>query len=303
MKVYSSILELIGNTPIVKLRKEDETIADIFVKLEYMNPGGSVKDRIALKIIEELEQAGKIKKGDTLIEATSGNTGIGAAMIAAYKGYKLLIVMPDSMSNERKNLLKAYGAELILTPAKEGMKGAVNKANELVEKYGYFPLQQFENKENPKAHIEHTAQEILEVFDKKISAFVAGVGTGGTITGVGQVLRANIPDILIVAVEPKDSPVLSGGKANPHKIQGIGAGFVPPILDTKIYHEIIQVTTEEAYSTARKLAKTEGILAGISTGANVFAAKIIAKRLGKGHTVITIAPSNGERYLSTDLYS
>ncbi|OEF97789.1 cysteine synthase A [Vulcanibacillus modesticaldus] len=302
MNVAENIAKLIGNTPIVKLKSSEDS-ADIYVKLEYYNPGGSVKDRIALQMIEDAETAGIIKPGDTIIEATSGNTGIGLAMIAAAKGYKTILVMPETMSIERRNLLRAYGAELILTPGTKGMKGAIEKTNELVATYGYFPLRQFENPSNPKAHRLYTAQEILRQMDGKIDAFVAGIGTGGTITGVGEVLKEHSQDIFIVGVEPKDSPVLSGGNPGPHKIQGIGAGFIPKILNTSIYDEIFQVTTEQAMGTAREIAKGEGILGGISTGAAIYAAKVLAKRLGKGKNIVTIAPSYGERYLSTPLYS
>ncbi|MFV9510619.1 cysteine synthase A [Tepidibacillus sp. LV47] len=302
MKVANHIVELIGETPIVKLQRNDENHADIYIKLEYMNPGGSVKDRIAMQMILDAESEGKLKPGDTIIEATSGNTGIGAAMVAAAKGYRAVFVMPETMSNERKNLLRAYGAELILTPGAEGMPGAVKVAEQLAKEKGYFLLRQFENPSNPKVHRLTTAKEILEQMDGKIDAFVAGIGTGGTITGVGEVLRERIPQVQIIGVEPKDSPVLSGGKPGPHKLQGLGPGFIPKTLNTKIYDEIIQVTTEEAFATARELARNEGILGGISTGAAVFAAKKVAKRLGKGKNVVVIAPSTGERYLSTPLY-
>ncbi len=303
MDVVHNISELIGKTPIIKLQNTDQDSSDIYIKLEYYNPGGSVKDRIAKQMIEDAEKSGKIKPGDTIIEATSGNTGIGAAMVGAAKGYKVVIVMPDTMSMERRNLLRAYGAELILTPGSKGMKGAMDKANELIEQYGYYPLQQFENTSNPKAHRLTTAEEILEQMDHKVDAFVAGIGTGGTITGVGEVLKEKLTDIFILGVEPADSPVLSGGKPGPHKIQGIGAGFVPKILNTKIFDEVFQVTTDQAFETAREVAKHEGILGGISTGAAVYAAKILGKRLGKGKNIVVISPSNGERYLSTPLYN
>lgn len=296
------MIGLIGGTPIVRLQHLDENDANIYVKLESYNPGGSVKDRIALQMILDAETEGKIKPGDTLIEATSGNTGIGMALVAAAKGYQAVLVMPDTMSIERINLLKAYGAKVILTPGKTGMKGAIEKANELVSQYGYFLLRQFENPSNPKAHRLTTAPEILSQISEKIDAFVAGIGTGGTITGIGEVLKEKFPQLLVVGVEPKDSPVLSGGQSGPHQLQGIGAGFVPPILNLKIVDEIFQVSTEEAYGTARELARKEGIFGGITTGAAVFAAKALAKRLGKGKTVIVIAPDGGEKYLSTDLY-
>ncbi|WP_339060400.1 cysteine synthase A [Tepidibacillus marianensis] len=303
MKVAQSIVELIGQTPIVKVLHKEADEADLYIKLEYMNPGGSVKDRIALQMILDAEAEGKLKPGATIIEATSGNTGIGAAMVAAARGYRTVIVMPETMSNERKNLLRAYGAELILTPGAEGMKGALNVVEELVKEKGYFLLRQFENPSNPKAHRLTTAKEILEQMDGKIDAFVAGIGTGGTITGIGQVLKEKIPTVQIIGVEPKDSAVLSGGKPGPHKLQGLGAGFIPKTLDTEIYDELIQVTTDEAFITARELAKTEGILAGISTGAAVFAARKVAKKMGRGKNILVIAPSTGERYLSTPLYN
>ncbi|GBF10643.1 cysteine synthase A [Tepidibacillus sp. HK-1] len=303
MNVVKNISELIGNTPIVKLQHVGDDDANIFVKLESFNPGGSVKDRIALQMIEDAEAEGKIKPGDTIIEATSGNTGIGAAMVAAAKGYRAIFVMPDTMSIERRNLLRAYGAKLVLTPGAEGMKGAITKANELVKKHGYFLLRQFENPSNPKAHRLNTAQEIYSQMDGKIDGFVAGIGTGGTITGVGEVLKEKNPTIHIVAVEPTDSPVLSGGNPGPHKLQGIGAGFIPDTLNTAIYDEIIQVTTEQAFNTAREIARTEGILIGISSGAAVYAAKQVAKRLGKGKNIVVIAPDTGERYLSTPLFN
>lgn len=302
MNVYDNITELIGKTPIVKLKNNDDTSANIYIKLEFFNPGGSVKDRIALQMIEDAEQEGKIRPGDTIIEATSGNTGIGAAMVAAAKGYRTIFVMPETMSIERRNLLRAYGAELILTPGEKGMNGAIEKQMELVEKHGYYPLKQFENPSNPKAHLK-TAEEILEQMDSKIDAFVAGVGTGGTITGVGGVLKEKLPNIYVMGVEPTDSPVLSGGKAGPHKLQGLGAGFVPQILNTEIYDEIFQVTTDEAFTTAREVAREQGILGGISTGAAIFVAKRLATKLGAGKNIVVVAPSNGERYLSTPLYN
>lgn len=302
MSVVSNICELIGKTPMVKLNTQED-LADVFVKLEYFNPGGSVKDRIALQMIEDAEKDGSLQPGSTIIEATSGNTGIGLAMVAAAKGYSAIFVMPDTMSIERRNLLKAYGAELILTPGQLGMKGAIAKVEELVESEGYFLMRQFENPSNPNVHVLTTAREILSQMENQVDAFVAGVGTGGTITGVGTVLREELSNVQIVAVEPKDSPILSGGQPGPHKIMGIGAGFIPPILDILIYDEIIQVTTDQAFETARKIAKEQGILGGISTGANIYAALEVAKRLGKGKKVVTVAPSNGERYLSTALYN
>ncbi|MGQ9010716.1 cysteine synthase A [Bacillus stercoris] len=304
VRVANSITELIGNTPIVKLnRLADENSADVYLKLEYMNPGSSVKDRIGLAMIEAAEKEGKLKAGDTIIEPTSGNTGIGLAMVAAAKGLKAILVMPDTMSMERRNLLRAYGAELVLTPGAEGMKGAIKKAEELAEKHGYFVPQQFNNPSNPEIHRQTTGKEIVEQFgDDQLDAFVAGIGTGGTITGAGEVLKEAYPSIKIYAVEPSDSPVLSGGKPGPHKIQGIGAGFVPDILNTEVYDEIFPVKNEEAFEYARRAAREEGILGGISSGAAIYAALQIAKKLGKGKKVLAIIPSNGERYLSTPLY-
>lgn len=304
MRVANTILDLIGQTPVVKLnRVVGKTDADVFLKLEFFNPGGSVKDRIALSMIEEAEKRGELKPGATIVEPTSGNTGIGLAMVAAAKGYRAILVMPETMSLERRNLLRAYGAELVLTPGSEGMKGAIAKAEELVrENPDYFMPQQFKNPDNVKIHIETTAQEVLQQMEGKLDAFVAGVGTGGTITGVGQVLRKHVPDCRIIAVEPSASPVLSGGKPGPHKIQGIGAGFVPPILDTSIYDEVIQIDNEEAFEWARRVAREEGILVGISSGAAIAAAVKVARRLGEGKRVLAVSPSNGERYLSTELY-
>jgi cysteine synthase A len=306
MRVANSITELIGDTPLVKLnRVVSEDMADIYLKLEYFNPGSSVKDRIALSMIEAAEAEGRLKPGDTIIEPTSGNTGIGLAMVAAAKGYRAILVMPDTMSVERRNLLRAYGAELVLTPGSEGMRGAIRKAEELVqENPSYFMPQQFKNPANPKVHRETTGQELLAQAKEigGIDAFISGVGTGGTITGAGQVLKEAYPNVLIVAVEPAASPVLSGGKPGPHKIQGIGAGFVPDILDTNIYDEIIQVEVEDAFDAARRVAREEGILGGISSGAAVHAAFQVARRLGKGKKVVAVIPSNGERYLSTALY-
>lgn len=302
-RIANSVFELIGNTPVVKLnRLVDEDSADVYLKLEYMNPGSSVKDRIALAMIEDAEAKGTLKAGDTLIEPTSGNTGIGLAMVAAAKGINAILVMPDTMSQERRNLLRAYGAELVLTPGAEGMKGAIKKAEELAEEHGYFMPQQFSNEANAEIHRRTTGKEILEQFDGELDAFIAGVGTGGTITGAGEVLKEAIPSIQLYAVEPTDSPVLSGGKPGPHKIQGIGAGFIPSILNTEVYDDIIQVKNEDAFELARKAAKEEGILGGISSGAAIYAALQTAKKLGKGKKVLAIIPSNGERYLSTPLY-
>ncbi|MBW3491398.1 cysteine synthase A [Bacillus sp. FDAARGOS_1420] len=303
MRVAQSVSELIGKTPIVKLNRIVESdSADVYLKLEFMNPGSSVKDRIALAMIEDAENKGLLKEGDTIIEPTSGNTGIGLAMVAAAKGYKAILVMPETMSIERRNLLRAYGAELVLTPGPEGMGGAIRKATELAEEHGYFIPQQFQNQANPEIHRITTGPEIVEQMGDQLDAFIAGIGTGGTITGAGEVLKEAYKDIKIYAVEPADSPVLSGGKPGPHKIQGIGAGFVPETLDVKVYDEIIQVKTEQVFEYARRVAKEEGILVGISSGAVVYAATEVAKKLGKGKKVLVIIPSNGERYLSTPLY-
>lgn len=304
MRVAGSVHELIGGTPIVKLnRLTDENSADVYVKLEFMNPGSSVKDRIALAMVEDAEKKGMIKPGDTVIEPTSGNTGIGLAMVVAAKGYKAVLVMPETMSVERRNLLRAYGAELVLTPGPEGMGGAIRKATELAKENGYFMPQQFENLSNPEVHRLTTGKEILEQLPEGVDAFVAGIGTGGTITGVGEVLKEKFPNVKVIAVEPVDSPVLSGGKPGPHKIQGIGAGFVPGTLNTEVYDEIIQVGAEDAFETSRNMGQKEGILAGISSGAAVHAAIQVAKKLGKGKKVLAIVPDNGERYLSTALYN
>lgn len=304
-KPVDNITDIIGQTPVVKLRHQvGEDAADIYVKLEYQNPGGSVKDRIALAMIEQAEKEGKIKPGDTIVEPTSGNTGIGLAFVCAAKGYKAVFTMPETMSMERRNLLKAYGAELVLTPGAEAMKGAIKKAKELKETHGYFEPQQFENPANPKVHELTTGPELVEQFEgRTIDAFLAGVGTGGTLSGAGKVLKEKYPDIQIVAIEPEDSPVLSGGEPGPHKLQGLGAGFIPGTLNTEIYDEIIKVGNEVAMETSRRVAKEEGILGGISSGAAIYAAIQKAKELGKGKTVVTVLPSNGERYLSTPLYN
>lgn len=303
VRIANSITELVGQTPIVKLnRLTGSDDAEVYLKLEYMNPGSSVKDRIALSMIEAAENAGHLKEGDTIVEPTSGNTGIGLAMIAAAKGYRTILVMPETMSLERRNLLRAYGAELVLTPGPEGMKGAIKKAEELAKDTGYFMPQQFENEANPAIHEKTTGPEIVEQMGDQLDAFVSGIGTGGTITGAGGVLKEHYPDIKIYAIEPKDSPVLSGGDPGPHKIQGIGAGFVPSILNQNIYDGVITVANEDAFATARKAAKEEGILGGISSGAAIHAALQVAKELGKGKKVLAIIPSNGERYLSTPLY-
>ena len=306
-KLYSNVTELIGNTPLVKLnRVVPEDSAEVYVKLEYQNPGASVKDRIAISMIEVAEAEGKIKPGDTIVEPTSGNTGIGIAMVAAAKGYNAILVMPETMSLERRNLLKAYGAQLVLTPGAEGMKGAIKRAEEIqAENPNYFFPQQFKNQANVKVHRETTGPEIVAAInaaDGKLDAFISGIGTGGTITGAGEVLKKAFPGIEIYAVEPAAAPVLSGGKPGPHKIQGIGAGFVPDILNTDVYNNVIQVENEQAFETSRRVAKEEGILGGISSGAAIFAALQVAKKLGKGKRVVAILASNGERYLSTPLY-
>ncbi|CDQ21800.1 cysteine synthase A [Halobacillus karajensis] len=303
MRIVNNVSELVGQTPLVKLNgSAEEDSADIYLKLEYMNPGSSVKDRIALSMIEEAEKDGRLKEGDTIVEPTSGNTGIGLAMIAAAKGYKAVLVMPDTMSQERRNLLRAYGAELVLTPGSEGMKGAIKKASELQEKEGYFLPQQFNNEANPLIHEKTTGPEIVEQMGGQLDAFVAGIGTGGTITGAGKVLKEKYPDIQIYAIEPEESAILSGGEPGPHKIQGIGAGFVPGILDTDIYDEVVTVSKEDSFAAARDAARKDGILGGISSGSAIHVAKQVAKKLGKGKKVVAVLPSNGERYLSTPLY-
>ncbi|GAF22158.1 LOW QUALITY PROTEIN: cysteine synthase [Bacillus sp. JCM 19047] len=303
MTVVNNITELIGNTPLVKLnRLTSEEHADVYLKLEYQNPGSSVKDRIALAMINAAEEAGELKPGTVIVEPTSGNTGIGLAMVAAAKGYKTKLVMPETMSLERRNLLRAYGADLVLTPGPEGMGGAIRKATELASEDGHFMPQQFENGANPKIHRETTGKELLQQVDGQLDGFVAGIGTGGTITGLGGLLKENFPHLKVVAIEPQDSPVLSGGKPGPHKLQGIGPGFVPGILNTEIYDEVLKVSTDEAFEYARRAAKEEGILGGISSGAAIYGALQLAKELGPGKKVVAIIPSNGERYLSTPLY-
>lgn len=301
---YENILHTIGNTPLVRLnRLGRETGAAIFVKMERSNPGGSVKDRIALSMVEDAERKGLLKKDSVIVEPTSGNTGIGLAMVAAVKGYKVKFTMPESMSVERRMLLKAYGAEVILTPAAKGMRGAVEAAEELAKKNPHvFIPQQFRNMANVEIHRKTTAAEILRDLGRVPDAFVAGVGTGGTLTGVGEVLKERSKNVLVVAVEPDASPVLSGGVPGSHKIQGIGAGFVPEILNRKVIDRIIRVRDEDAFETARRAAREEGLLVGISSGANIFAALAIAGELGKGKTVVTVAPDTGERYLSMGLY-
>ncbi|MFK3961835.1 cysteine synthase A [Guptibacillus hwajinpoensis] len=302
MRVANSITDLIGQTPIVKLNRiTNEDHAEVYLKLEFMNPGSSVKDRIALAMIEAAEEKGELKPGDTFVEPTSGNTGIGLAMVAAAKGYQAVLVMPDTMSVERRNLLKAYGAKLVLTPGSEGMGGAIRKSEELAKEHGYFMPQQFNNEANPEVHRRTTGQEIVDQMDQ-LDGFVAGIGTGGTITGAGEVLKKHFPSIKLYAVEPTDSPILSGGKPGPHKIQGIGAGFVPAVLNTDVYDEVVQVQNDQAFEWARKAAREEGILGGISSGAAIYAALEVAKKLGKGKKVLAVIPSNGERYLSTPLF-
>lgn len=308
-KIVQSVTQLIGDTPLVRLnRLVPAGSAEIYVKLEYQNPGSSVKDRIAISMIEEAEKRGEIKPGvTTIVEPTSGNTGIGLAMVAAAKGYRAILVMPETMSLERRNLLRAYGAELVLTPGSEGMNGAVKKAEEIAaQSKDYFMPQQFKNPDNVKIHRETTGPEIVEAINSvggKLDAFVAGIGTGGTITGAGEVLKKHFPNIKIFAVEPAASPLLSGGKPGPHKIQGIGANFVPDILNREIYDQVITVENEDAFETARAAAKQEGLLVGISSGAAIFAALKVAKELGEGKRVVAIVPSNGERYLSTPLFN
>jgi cysteine synthase A len=302
--VAQTALELIGNTPVVRLnRLTGPEHAAVWGKLEQLNPGGSVKDRICLSMIEAAEREGRLSPGDTIIEPTSGNTGIGLALVASVKGYQLVLTMPDTMSAERRSLLMAYGAELVLTPDSKGMHAAIEKAEALCEEYpGSFMPQQFNNPANPAVHRETTARELLQQFEH-IDAFVAGVGTGGTITGVGTVLRAAMPDILIVAVEPAASPVLSGGAPGYHNIQGIGAGFVPEILDESVYDEVITVSDMDAAEYTRRLASDEGLLVGISAGANCCAAVQVARRLGPGKTVVTVFCDTGQRYLTTDLFT
>jgi cysteine synthase A len=303
-KIYDDIIETVGRTPLVRMNKLNEGKAEILLKIESFNPCGSVKDRIGMAMIKAAEIADKIRPDTVLVEPTSGNTGIGLAFVCAVKGYKLILVMPESMSIERRKLLRHLGAEIVLTPASEGMKGAVDRARSLVSNTGnMIMLQQFDNPANPEIHRRTTAEEIWADTDGKIDIFVAGVGTGGTITGVGQVLKKYKPDVKIVAVEPADSPVLSGGKAGPHKIQGIGAGFVPSVLDRDVVDEIICVKNEDAINIAKQLAAKEGILAGISSGANVFAAMQVAKRQeNSDKTIVTIICDTGERYISTELF-
>ena len=307
--IKKSASELIGKTPLLEVSKYQKSVgvedARILVKLEYFNPAGSVKDRVALQMIEDLEESGKIKPGATLIEPTSGNTGIGIAAVAAAKGYKVVITIPETMSVERRNIIKAYGAEIVLTEGAKGMKGAIAKAEEIQkETPGSVILGQFVNPSNPKVHKNTTGPEIWEDTDGQVDIFVAGVGTGGTVTGVGEYLKSKNPNVKIVAVEPKDSPVLSEGRAGAHKIQGIGAGFVPDVLNTKIYDEVLPISNEDAFETGKAIAKTEGILVGISAGADLYAAKELAKRPeNKGKTIVALLPDSGDRYYSTALFA
>ncbi len=304
MVLHKEITELIGGTPLVRLNRLSKPGgATIYGKVEFFNPGGSVKDRICLNMINEAERQGKLKPGGTIIEPTSGNTGIGLALIAAVRGYKLILVMPESMSMERASLLSSYGAQLVLTPAWEGMKGSIREAESLLaQNPSYFMPDQFSNPANPAMHKMTTAPEIWDALDGKIDAFVAAVGTGGTITGCGEVFKSRNPNVKVVAVEPAGSPVLSGGDPGPHKIQGIGAGFIPKVLNRKIIDTVLTVTDDEAYQTAKLLSKQEGLLVGISAGANVFAAQKIAEELGPGKNVVTILCDTGERYISIEKY-
>lgn len=307
MNIKNSLTELIGHTPLLALRrwaKQQQLAAEIVAKVEYFNPGGSVKDRVALSMITDAEEKGLLKPGALIIEPTSGNTGVGLAWVASVKGYKLILTMPETMSLERRNLLKALGAQLVLTPGSEGMGGAIRKAQEIqAETPGSLILQQFENPANPLAHERTTAEEIWQDTDGQVDIFVASVGTGGTLTGTARGLKKKNPNIRIVAVEPAGSPVLSGGKAGSHKIQGIGAGFIPKILDTSLIDQIIPVTDEDAMRTSRELSATEGLLVGISSGAAAFAAREIAKdEANQGKRIVVLLPDTGERYLSTELF-
>lgn len=308
MPVFENIVELIGKTPLVKIIDASQNTAEVVAKLEYQNPGGSVKDRLAWGVIRQAERDGQLRPGSLIVEATSGNTGIGLAMIAAAKGYRLVLTMPDTMSQERRKILAAYGAELILTPGSEGMKGAIRKAEDIAKERDGFQTKQFDNDANVAIHYETTGPEIAGATYGEIQAFVAGVGTGGTLTGTGKYLKEHLQQVEVIAVEPDTSPVLSGGDPGPHKIQGIGAGFIPSIVDTSLIDGVEKVSLEQALETSRYLATQHGLLSGISAGANIYAASQVAKRLAKAHgtgrglRVVTIIPSNGERYLSTILF-
>jgi cysteine synthase A len=304
MTMHKDITELIGRTPLVRLNRLSPTGgATIYGKVEFFNPGGSVKDRICLNMIDEAERLGALKPGGTIVEPTSGNTGIGLALVAAVRGYKLILVMPESMSMERASLLSSYGAQLVLTPAWEGMRGSIRESESIIaQNPSYFMPDQFSNPANPAMHKKTTALEILESLDGKIDAFVAAVGTGGTITGCGEVFKERDPNVRVIAVEPAGSPVLSGGEPGPHKIQGIGAGFIPKVLNRAILDRVMTVTDDEAYQTAKQLSKKEGLLVGISAGANVFAAQKVAQELGPGKNVVTILCDTGERYISIEKY-
>ncbi|HNW81290.1 MAG TPA: cysteine synthase A [bacterium] len=303
-KIFNSMLELVGKTPLVRLnRMSSDTGAEVIAKIEFFNPVSSIKDRIALAMIEDGEKRGVVKKGVTIVEPTSGNTGVGLAFVCAVKGYRLILTMPETMSVERRKLLKVFGAELVLTPGEKGMKGAVEAAEKLASDNGYIILQQFSNPANPEIHTRTTAVEIINDCGGKIDFFVAGVGTGGTITGVGKVLKEKYPSVKIIAVEPADSPVLSGGNPGPHKLQGIGAGFVPAVFDKSVVDEILKITTDDAFSESRKIAKEEGVFCGISSGAALSAARTVASRPeNKGKRIVVIIPDTGERYLSTALF-
>lgn len=304
--VFNSVTELVGNTPLLKLNRiVPEDAANVYVKLEFENPAGSIKDRIALAMIEKAERDGNLKPDQTIIEPTSGNTGIGLAMVAAAKGYHIIIVMPETMSVERRKLMKGYGAELILTPGNEGMKGSIAKAEELVKEKGYYMPMQFDNPENPNIHELTTGPEIISAMNgigQPIDAFVAGVGTGGTLSGIGRALKHEDANTKVYALEPAESPLLKDGKTGKHGIQGIAAGFIPQNLDKNVYDGVIEVSTNEAMNTAREVAKNEGFLPGISAGANIQGAIKLAKKLGKGHNVVTVVPDGGDRYLSTALF-
>ena len=304
MTMHKDITELIGRTPLVRLNRLSPTGgATIYGKVEFFNPGGSVKDRICLNMIDEAERLGALKPGGTIVEPTSGNTGIGLALVAAVRGYKLILVMPESMSMERASLLSSYGAQLVLTPAWEGMKGSIREAESIIaQNPSYFMPDQFSNPANPAMHKKTTAIEILDSLDGKIDAFVAAVGTGGTITGCGEVFKERNSNVIVIAVEPSGSPVLSGGEPGPHKIQGIGAGFIPKVLNRAILDRVMTVSDDEAYQTAKQLSKKEGLLVGISAGANVFAAQKVAQELGPGKNVVTILCDTGERYISIEKY-